>query len=154
MNAFTIHTPVELYAHAMAIERDAVNRYVGLAQHMDAQGNDEVAALFRQLAVFESEQLRTLDARVCGVALPRAADALPGDGLPETVTPQSAPGLITPRHALGIALEAEFRARAFFTDVRTRATDPALRALAQEMAAEEERHIALVEHALLGDDCA
>jgi len=151
MGAAAIGTAGELYAHAIAIERDAVNRYVGLAQTMDLRGNDPVAALFRQLAVFESEQLRALEARVRGVALPPVAPASLGFDSPETVVPECAPGLITPRHALGIALEAEMRARAFFTDVRTRATDPALRALAQEMAAEEERHIALVEQALFGD---
>ena len=146
-----IGTVRELYAHAIAIERDAVNRYVGLAQAMDEQGNDPVAALFRQLAVFESEQLRALEARAHGLALPSVALASLGIDSPETVLPERAPGLITPRHALGIALEAEVRARAFFTDVRTVATDPALRALAQEMAAEEDRHIVLVEQALFGD---
>ena len=39
-------------------------------------------------------------------------------------------------------------ARQFFIDVKETATDPALRALAQEMAAEEEGHIAMVQLAL------
>jgi rubrerythrin len=40
------------------------------------------------------------------------------------------------------------RAQAFFEQVMLRAQDPGLRALAREMAAEEQGHIALVEQLL------
>jgi rubrerythrin len=56
--------------------------------------------------------------------------------------------LLTPRHALAIALDAERRAQQFFAGVRASAEDPALRALAQEMALEEQGHIAMVERAI------
>ena len=48
----------------------------------------------------------------------------------------------------GACLEAERRAQQFFAEVKATATDPALRALAQEMALEEAGHIAMVEQAL------
>lgn len=146
-----VRTPNELYAHALAIEREAAERYAELAQRMDDLGNDDVAQLFRRLAVFEAEHLDTLERRTNGVQVPQVA---PGEyawmdaGAPETVARELVFRLLTPRHALGIALEAERRAQQFFAEVKATATDPALRALAQEMALEEAGHIAMVEQAL------
>jgi len=146
-----VRTANELYAHALAIEREAAERYAELAQRMDDLGNDDVAQLFRRLAVFEAEHLDTLERRTNGVDVPKVA---PGEyawmdaGAPETVARELVFRLLTPRHALGIALEAERRAQQFFAEVKATATDPALRALAQEMALEEAGHIAMVEQAL------
>lgn len=146
-----VRTPNELYAHALAIEREAAERYAELAQRMDDLGNDDVAQLFRRLAVFEAEHLDTLERRTNGVQVPQVA---PGEyawmdaSAPETVARELVFRLLTPRHALGIALEAERRAQQFFAEVKATATDPALRALAQEMALEEAGHIAMVEQAL------
>jgi rubrerythrin len=146
-----IRTPNELYAHALAIEREAAERYAELAQRMDDLGNDEVAALFRRLAVYEAEHLDTLERRTTGVdvpVIPPGRYAWLDAAAPETVARELVFRLLTPRHALGIALEAERRAQQFFAEVKATATDPALRALAQEMAAEEAGHIAMVEQAL------
>jgi rubrerythrin len=146
-----VSTPNELYAHAIAIEREAAERYAEFAQHMADEGNDEVATLFRTLAVFEAEHLDTLEARTKGVKLPSIE---PGGyawldaGAPETAAHDLVFRLMTPHQALEIALEAERRAKEFFTEVKETATDPALRALAQEMAMEEEGHIAMVQLAL------
>jgi len=146
-----VASPQELYAHALAIEREAAERYAELAQRMDDLGNEEVAELFRRLAVFEAEHLDTLERRTQGVDVP---DIPPGKyawldaGAPENVARELVFRLLTPRHALGIALEAERRAEAFFREVKQTAADPALRALAQEMAMEEAGHIAMVEQAL------
>ena len=151
MDPTAVRTPNELYAHALAIEREAAERYAELAQRMEDLGNDEVAALFRRLAVYEAEHLDTLERRTQGVPVPQIA---PGEyawldaAAPETVARELVFRLLTPRHALGIALEAERRAQQFFAEVKATATDPALRALAQEMALEEAGHIAMVEQAL------
>lgn len=146
-----VSTPNELYAHAIAIEREAAERYAEFAQHMADEGNDEVATLFRTLAVFEAEHLGTLEARTRGVKVPRVEAgeyAWLDAGAPETAAHDLVFRLLTPHQALEIALVAERRARQFFIDVKETATDPALRALAQEMAAEEEGHIAMVQLAL------
>jgi len=151
MNRPPIRTPAELYAHAIAIEREAAERYAELAQFMADLGNDEVAALFRTLAVYEAEHLDTLEARTAGIEVPKLG---PGEyawldaSAPETVARELVFRLLTPRHALAIALDAERRAQQFFAEVRASAADPALRALAQEMALEEQGHIAMVERAL------
>lgn len=146
-----IATAAELYAHAIAIEREAAARYAEFAQHMGDLGNDEVAALFAALARMEAEHLAALERRTEGVALP-ALEA--GDyrwldaGAPETAARELVFRLMTPRDALAIALAAESRAQAFFRDMQHSAQDPALRALAQEMALEETAHVAMVVRAL------
>jgi rubrerythrin len=141
----------ELYAHAIAIEREAAARYAELAERMNDLGNEAVAELFARLAGFEEEHLATLLRRTDGVELPQSAqdeyrwlDA----GAPETAAHELVFRLMTPRHALEIALGAEKRAQAFFERTLLTARDPALRALAKEMAAEEQEHVNLVEQLL------
>ena len=65
-----IRTAAELYAHAIAIEREAAERYAELALRMADLGNQAVALLFWRLAKFEAEHLETLRNRTDGVALP------------------------------------------------------------------------------------
>ena len=137
-----IESAAELYVHAIAIEREAVERYTEFAARMDDQGNGELAAVFGKLAAFEAEHLEALRRRTVGVQLPAlSADYSWLD--PNLVLPVE-----TARQVIAIALEAEKRAHAFFAHVQRIAGDPALRALAKEMAAEEDEHIALLEHAM------
>ncbi len=146
-----IRSAPELYAHAIAIEREAAERYVELAGRMADEGRDELAAVFDMLARMEAEHLDALERRTEDVALPQIApeqyqwlDA----GAPETAAHELIFRLMTPRQALAIALQGEKRAQAFFERVFTTADDPALRALAREMAAEEQEHVALIERLL------
>ena len=64
-----------------------------------------------------------------------------GDAAPETTARELVFRLMTAQHALRMALGAEKRAQAFFEHVLLTADDPALRALAREMAAEEQEHV-------------
>jgi rubrerythrin len=140
-----------LYAHAIAIEREAQKRYEELAQHMSDLGNDAVAAAFGKLGAVEAEHLRTLQARTDDVPLPELqADEYRWleTGPPETAARELVYRLMTPRMALEIALNAEKRAQAFFEAMYRSAKDPALHALAQEMAMEEKEHVAVVERLL------
>jgi rubrerythrin len=146
-----IHTASELYAHAIAIEREAAERYAELAQRMDDLGNVALAQLFAQLGSFEAEHLEALLNRTKGVDLPEVAAGeyswLYADG-PETAARELVFRLMTPRHALGMALTAERRAQAFFERVLMTAEDSALRSLAREMAAEEQEHVGIIERLL------
>ena len=147
----TIRSPTELYAHAIALEREAAERYAEFARRMDDLGNAAAAEVFTTLARLEEEHLQTLLERTRGVAIP---DALSGhyawldDGAPETTARELVFRLLTAHQALEIALRAERRAQTFFENVMLTADDPALRALAREMAAEEGEHIGVVERLL------
>jgi len=141
----------ELLAHAIEIEREAATRYAELGERMRNLGNDVVAELFLRLAGMEQKHQRELEARAQGLALPGIA---PGEyawldrGAPETAARDLVPNLLTPHAALEIALQAEQRALAFFESARAQAKDPALAAMAAEMAAEEGVHVAWVKSAL------
>jgi rubrerythrin len=146
-----IQSVSELYAHAIAIEREAAERYADLAERMHDEGREDLARVFDLLERQESEHLEALEARSDGVALPPVPwgqyqwiEA----GAPHTVARAMVFRLMTPRMALAIALQAEKRAQAFFERVFMTCNDPALRALAREMAAEEQQHAQLIERLL------
>ena len=67
---------------------------------------------------------------------------------PETAAHDLVLNVLTPHSALKVALEAERRALAFFGSARVQAADPALAALAGQMAAEEGVHVAWVQSAI------
>jgi rubrerythrin len=146
-----IQSAPELYAHAIAIEREASERYAELAARMNDEGREDLARVFEMLADLESEHLRTLEARTVDVALPPIAEGRYhwlDTGAPETAAHDLVYRAMTPRMAMTIALQAEKRAQAFFERVFMTCDDPALRALAREMAAEEQGHVALMEKLL------
>ena len=147
----SIRSAPELYAHAMAIEQEAAERYAELAERMSDQGNEAVAEIFGRLAQMEAEHLEALRLRTQDVALPQLAAGQYNwlqEGPPETAARELIFRLMTPRRALAIALAAENRAQAFFEQAFMTADDPALRALAREMAAEESEHMVMVERLL------
>ena len=146
-----IKSSAELYAHAIAIEREAAARYFEFAERMSDLGNESVAEIFATLATLEAEHLVELLERTADMALPELAAHeyrwLGGSG-PETVDRELVYRMMTPRHALEIALLAENRAAAFFETVILTADDAMLRALACEMAADEADHVAMLEKLL------
>ena len=141
----------ELYAHAIAIEREAAERYAEFAERMEDLGNPGTAEVFARLAGFEAEHLDALLRRTESIPLPRLSEndyRWLDAGAPETAARELIFRLLTPRQALAIALHAEQRAQAFFEHVLMTAQDPALRALAREMAADEAEHVAMLEKLL------
>ena len=64
-----------LYAHALAIEREAAARYGEFAARMADEGNEAVARLFAELAGFEGEHASALERECDGMALPAIAPA-------------------------------------------------------------------------------
>ena len=142
-----IESAAELYAHAIAIEREAAERYSEFAERMEDEGREDLARIFGMLARAEAEHLAELLARIDGIEIPEIA---PGRykwldaGAPETAARELIYRLMTPRQAFAIALHAEQRSQAFFEHVYWTNSDPALRAFAREMANEEREHVALI----------
>lgn len=144
-------TVAHLYAHAIAIEREAAARYSEFAERMADLGNEAAAEVFATLARLEAEHLDELVKRTAGMALPELAAheyAWLDAGGPETAARELVFRLLTPRQALEIALQGEKRAAAFFESVVLSAADPMLCALAIEMAADEADHIVMIEKLL------
>ena len=136
----------EFMAQALAMEREAVERYTELADAMETHNNREVAALFRTMAGYEALHAQRIQDDMNWVEAP----AVPTGAWPAMEPPESVPSdevhyLMHPWHALQLALAAEQRAEAFFGELARQATDEAVRRSALEMQAEEHEHVGLVQ---------
>ena len=141
----------ELYAHALAIEIEAEDTYALLADQMDVHNNRELAALFRKLSVIEGKHAKEIEERAKDIVLPDIAPweyQWQSPASPEAADVDDVHYLMTPHHALMMALAAEKRAQAFFEDLARSASDPEVKAMAEEFAAEEREHVRLVEDLL------
>jgi rubrerythrin len=143
----SIATVDDLLARAYAMELEAMERYREFAAQLELHGNLEVAGLFRNLVRAERKHAEAMarDLAERGVAVaPGAALAAPGaEGL-ETAPGDSLHYLMTPYHALQIALRNELRAFAFFANLSHSAAPDEIRRHASEFAEEEKEHVALV----------
>ncbi len=139
-----------LYGIAHRIEADAAERYALLADQMETHNNPDLARMFRDLARAErlhADKIRDLAGAIGvgddgGPIGPWKADS------PESVDLYAARYDMSPHEALRMALAAEERALAFYTDLATSKVDRAVRDLAMSFAAEEREHVALC-HRLL-----
>jgi rubrerythrin len=141
----------EFYAHALAIEEEAAARYQELGEQMAVHHNQEAAQRFFWLAGLERKHADQIVRRASGMTLPQLAPwdyQWQGPESPETTAHDTAHYLMTPWHALEIALANEKRAVEFFDVVARMSRDETVRRLAQEFAAEERTHVSYVEQAL------
>jgi rubrerythrin len=148
---FNITSLPELYAHAIAIEREAVTRYREFAQWMRDLGEDHVADLFEKLEKAQKQHLRGLETETAHFPLPELSPwqyAWLFTSLPRSLDnafplmPQST------RDALKLALAAERRAVGFYRSVAQEAADAMVRMIATTMLGEERHHIRDIERAL------
>jgi rubrerythrin len=142
----------ELLARAHAMEVEAAERYEEFAAQMELHSNLEVAALFRRLAGFERKHAAAMEADLAqrGLQPARTALAVPGEEGLETDLGSTLHYLMTPYHALEIALANEERAIAFFTALAETASSDEIRLLARGFAEEERHHAELVRDSLTG----
>ena len=149
--ARSIGSVAEFYAHALAIEREAAERYAEFAAWFAERGEDVLAGLARQLAQHEHEHFSLLSKRCRGLALPAiAADAYRwlDAHSPEAPAREAFYRIAGARQLLEVALAAECNALAFFGRVERTTPSAEVRSLAREMAAEEARHVRWVRNAL------
>jgi rubrerythrin len=138
---------IELYAHALAIERDAFKRFVELERYMRDVGYDYIADEFERIGREEQEQYEALALGTAERQLPPLADweyawHYLGPQPAKAEAPKSA------REALSLALASERRAQNFYLDVAEHAPDDAVCAFAAEMATDEQRHVQRLEELL------
>jgi rubrerythrin len=138
----------ELLVHALVIEVEAVQSYTELAEQMRECGNSEVAELFAKMAELEARHAEKIREKAGDIDLPDLAPweyRWPGLEAPENIDPAGIHYLMTPHHALKLALENELNAKTFFEVIAKGNTDKRVRAMAEEMAEDERQHVAWME---------
>jgi rubrerythrin len=139
-------TLAELRALALAMEREAAQRYGEFADAMEIHNNIEVAELFRKMAKIEAGHATTILSQMGWHDAPPVAsdawlDAIEG---PETPRGDEVHYLMQPWHALSIALACEERAERFYGRLAGLAKESSVRDAARELQREEREHITLV----------
>ena len=136
------YTLPQFLAHAIALEREAAERYLELADMMEAHRNDAVSQLFRDMVHYSRLHHDSIVARAAGTPLPSLRlwefhwSHPPEQGGDEAFDPA-----LAPHAALQYARENELRALAWYTDAGQNTHDPEVRHLAAEFAAEEAEHV-------------
>lgn len=139
------------YAHALAIEHEAIQCYGEFHAYFRERGEEVLAALCEQLGAEERKHHEKLLRATRGMELP-VIDARRyrwiGDASPEAPTREAFYRVSTPTQVLEIALAGEVAARRFFRWVTRTSRDPGVRAVARSLASEEADHARSVMDAL------
>ena len=138
---------IDLYAHSLAIEREAYKRFLELERFMRDAGMDHIADELEKIGREEQEQYEALALGTAERQLPQIEDweyawHYLGPDADAVRAPRST------REVLELALATELRAQNFYIDVAEHAADDAVCAFAAEMAADEQRHITRLEQLL------
>lgn len=140
-------TLAELYAHALALERDATKRFDVFARCMREAGYDYLAEEFEAIGKEEREQYELLAEGTRNANLPAVT---PWEYAWHYMGPAAdvvdAPASV--RDVLKLAPSAERRTQNFYADVAESVEDDAISAFAAEMAADESRHVERLERLL------
>jgi rubrerythrin len=140
-------TLTEFMAQALAMEREAAQRYSDLADAMEMHNNREAAALFRKMAGTERKHATRIMVEMGWKDMPASPPGKPsweGFEAPETTPGDEVHYLMQPYHALQLALLNEQRAERFFARLARTATVESVSAAARELQAEEREHVKLV----------
>ena len=135
---------IEVFAHALVLEREAAKRFAELERFLRKAGIDTLADELEAIGKEELEQyealaLGTADRELPPIAAWEYSWHFLGPQFDRAAAPTS------PREALALALATERRAQSFYIDVAEHATDDAVCAFAVEMATDEQRHIQRLE---------
>ena len=146
-DAHAPRTLSEFMAQALAMEREAAQRYSDFADAMEMHNNRDAAALFRKMASIERKHATRIMDEMGWKDMPPLPSGKPGwEGFeaPETTPGDEVHYLMQPYHALQLALINEQRAERFFARLARTATVESVSAAARELWAEEREHVKLV----------
>lgn len=132
----------EFLTHAIALEREAEERYLELADMMEAHNNNETAKVFRDMAHYSKLHGDEISERAKNVELKKLKSwefrwRLP----PEVGDDDGVHYLMTAYHALKYARENEVRGMEYYRSVATEAQDEEVRRLGNDFADEEKGHV-------------
>lgn len=141
----------DLLAYCYAMESEAAERYADLAQQMETHNNLKTAETFRRLAGVERKHVEHVLERLGGKVpppIPLAWRRFEDPEAPETAPAEAAHYMMTPYHALQMALASEQRGERFFRDLAKSSAHAEVRRLAAELAEVERGHVAMVQELL------
>jgi rubrerythrin len=140
------YTLPEFLAHAVALEEEAAERYLELADMMEAHRNDEVSRVFRDMNRFSRMHRDEIRSRVGSIELPRLKSwEYRWSTPPEAGGEEAFDYMLEPYHALKYARENELRAMQYYRSVAKEAEEAELKRLATEFADEETQHVAALD---------
>ena len=140
------YTLPEFLAHAVALEQEAADRYLELADMMEAHRNDAVSSVFRDMTRFSEMHRDEIKARVGKVELPKLKSwEYRWRSPPEMGGEEGFDYMIEAYNALQYARENEVRAMQYYRSVAEESTDEEVRRLATEFANEETEHVAALD---------
>lgn len=139
----SIRSMEDLLAVAMAMEKDSADRYADLAGRMRAVGRPELADVFEQLVLEETNHMEMVAGWSKQIGLP--SERLDAGPAPEGVFEDEGIGLVSPElvdayRSLAIAVRNEERAFAFWSYVAAQNASREIRQAAERMAREELEH--------------
>lgn len=135
------YTMVEFLAHAIAMEEEAAERYLELADMMEAHNNLEVQKLFRDMNRYSILHRDSIKERAGSIELPTLKSWQYRWIAPTEVGGEEGFDYkLDPYQALEYARENEARARDFYATVAKSTDDDEIKKLATDFAAEEQEH--------------
>ena len=140
------YTLPEFLAHALALEQEAAERYLELADMMESYRNDPVSSVFRDMHRFSLMHRDEIQKRVGGIELPQLRSwQYRWRSPPEVGGEEAFDHTLAPYRALKYARENELRAMEYYRSVASAAQDAELARLAKEFADEETEHVAALD---------
>ena len=121
----------EFLAHAIALEHEAAERYLELADMMEAHRNDAVSALFRDMVRYSRLHHDSIVERARSVVLPKMRPwEYRWTHPPEAGGDEAFDYTLDAYDALRYARENEVRAMEYYTEVGMHSSDPEVKRLA------------------------
>jgi rubrerythrin len=140
------YTLPEFLAHAVALEQEAADRYLELADMMEAHRNDQVAEVFRSMTRYSEMHRDEIKIRVGKVELPQLKSwEFRWRSPPEVGGEEGFDYMMEPYNALRYARANEERARDYYRSVAEQASDAEVQRLAAAFAVEETEHVAALD---------
>jgi len=136
------YTLEEFLAHAIAMEQEAADRYLELADMMEAHRNDGVAKVFRDMVHYSNLHRDSIRARAGSRVLPSLKSwQYRWRSPPEVGGEEGFDYLMEPFHALMYARANEMRSMKYYRAVGEESQDAEVRRLGAEFAEEEREHV-------------
>lgn len=141
------YTLAEFLAHALAMEDESAERYLELADMMEAHNNLDVASIFRDMHRFSIMHRDSIKEHVEDIELPVLKSWQYRWVAPTEVGDEDGfDYMMRPHNALQYARDNEERAMMFYQTVAERSDDPEVQRLGAEFAEEEKEHTAALDN--------